>query len=367
MQNFSKILLNWYQQNKRELPWRDEDDPYKIWVSEIILQQTRIAQGWDYYLRFVERFPSVSRLAEASEDEVLKYWQGLGYYSRARNLHAGAKYIMETHRGVFPKNHAEILKIKGVGEYTAAAVASLAFRQPFPAIDGNAFRVLTRIFGIETPIDTNAGKKEITDLAMQLIDLQRPDLFNQAVMDFGSLQCTPAVPKCEDCCFASFCLAKKQNLTALLPVKSQKNNVKTRYFYYLHLVADKKNYICRRSAKDIWQGLYEFPLIESAKSLSQDAVLGHADTLHLLKNCKWVLENSTPIYKHQLTHQTIYGQGFRIQILEGVPLIDEKIICVAEKDLSQYPVSRLMEKIVFSPQNNTPFSIKNAIFANQNK
>ena len=346
MKNFSKILLNWYQHNKRELPWRDEQDPYKIWVSEIILQQTRIAQGWNYYLRFVERFPSIAHLAAASEDEVLKYWQGLGYYSRARNLHAGAKYILKTHEGVFPDNHADMLKIKGVGEYTAAAIASFAFQLPFPAVDGNVFRVLSRIFGIDTPIDTAGGKKEILQLAMQLMDSKQPGIFNQALMDFGSLQCTPTLPNCEDCCFAFSCIAKKQDLTALLPVKSQKTTIKTRYFYYLHLIDNKKTYIRRRSANDIWQGLYEFPLIESEKSLSQEEILSHSYTLDVLKNCQWMIENSSPVYKHQLSHQTIFGQCIVIKISKGIPLVGENILPISTKDLSLYPVSRLMERLI---------------------
>lgn len=346
MRNFSKTIFEWYNQNKRELPWRGEQDPYKIWISEIILQQTRIAQGWNYYLRFVERFPTVAQLAEASEDEVLKYWQGLGYYSRARNLHAGAKYIMEFHKGFFPENHADILKIKGVGEYTAAAIASFAFQLPFPAIDGNVFRVLTRIFGISTPIDTAAGKKEITDLAMQLMDSKNPGTFNQSLMDFGSLQCTPSLPKCSDCCFAFSCVAKEQNLTTILPVKSQKTSIKTRYFYYLHIIDGEKTYICRRSAKDIWQGLYEFPLIESEKTLSQEEVLAHSFTVELLKNCQWTVETITPVYKHQLSHQTIFGQSIVIKIKEGLPIIRENMLFVLEKDLVIYPVSRLMERVI---------------------
>jgi len=346
MKNFSKTLISWYKQNKRELPWRDEPNPYKIWVSEIILQQTRIAQGWDYYLRFVERFPAIADLATSSEDEVLKYWQGLGYYSRARNLHAGAKYIMDVHKGIFPDNHADILKIKGVGEYTAAAIASMAFQLPFPAIDGNVYRVLTRIFGIDTPIDTTAGKKEIAKLAMQLIDIKRPGIFNQAIMDFGALQCTPNSPKCEDCCFSFSCIAKKQNLTALLPVKLQKTNIKTRYFYYLHLIENKKTYICKRSAKDIWQGLYEFPLIESEKALSQEEILGHSFTVALLKNCQWAVKRISPVYKHQLSHQTIFGQGIVVEIHKGVPFVEKNVLSIPINDLPLYPVSRLMERMV---------------------
>jgi len=346
MRDFSKTLLEWYRQNKRELPWRDEQNPYKIWVSEIILQQTRIAQGCDYYLRFVERFPNISQLAEASEDEVLKYWQGLGYYSRARNLHAGAKYIMKNHKGIFPENHADILKIKGVGEYTAAAIASFAFQLPFPAVDGNLFRVLTRIFGITTPIDTAAGKKEVTKLAMQLINSTHTGTFNKALMDFGSLQCTPSLPKCSDCCFSFFCVAKKQDLTTLLPVKSKKISIKIRHFYYLHIINGEKNYICKRSAKDIWQGLYEFPLIESEKKLLQEEILGHPYTVGILKNCQWAIETISPVYKHQLSHQTIFGQNLVIKINKGMPLFGKNMLAVSIKELERYPISRLMERVL---------------------
>jgi len=346
MISFSKTLLEWYRHNKRELPWRGERDPYKIWVSEVILQQTRIAQGWDYYLRFVERFPSISHLAAASADEVLKYWQGLGYYSRARNLHVGAKYIMEKHQGVFPADPDAMRQIKGVGAYTAAAIASIAFDLPLPAIDGNAYRVLTRLFGIATPIDTSTGKKEIADLAAQLLDTERPGLFNQALMDFGALQCLPASPKCTDCCFSFSCIAKKQNLTALLPVKSQKTRIRTRYFYYLQLRKHGKTCIRQRSAKDIWQGLYEFPLIETEKALSQEEVLAHPYTLNILRDCQWTVEAISPVYKHQLSHQTIFGQSIVVTINKGSPLIEENMLVVADEDVRWYPVSRLMEKVM---------------------
>ncbi|MDR0368098.1 MAG: A/G-specific adenine glycosylase [Bacteroidales bacterium] len=344
--NFSTILLQWYEKHKRELPWRGEKTPYKIWISEIILQQTRVAQGWDYYVRFVERFPSVSELALASQDEVLKYWQGLGYYSRARNLHAGAKYIMEKHHGIFPQKHADILRIKGVGEYTAAAIASLAFGLPYPAVDGNVFRVLTRIFGIETPVDTSKGKKEITALANRLIDKKRAGTFNQAIMDFGSLQCVPSNPDCEKCCFAAICYAKANNRQAALPFKRQKTTVRNRYFYYFFIQDNGDTFLQKRTEKDIWQGLYEFPLIESDTELLEEAVFSQPLFLKWTDKCQWRIEAISSVYKHQLSHQLIVAKFFTLSVRTGTLSLDKNSISLPLNTLSDYPVSRLIEKFL---------------------
>jgi len=346
MNNFSTTLLKWYSHYKRELPWREENDPYKIWVSEIILQQTRIVQGWDYYLRFVERFPTVADLANAAEDEVLKYWQGLGYYSRARNLHTGAKHIVNQHNGNFPRQYEDILKIKGVGEYTAAAIASFAFNLPYPVVDGNVFRVLTRIFGIHTPIDTNTGKKEVTTLANKLIDKEKTGIFNQAIMDFGALQCTPANPNCEACCFAVFCVAKQKNLQSILPIKSQKIKMRTRYFYYLRIRNQGNTIIQKREKKDIWKGLYEFPLIESEKELSIDEILSDVFLKKMLKKCTYTVETVSPTYKHQLTHQLIVAQFVTLAVTKGNFVIDTPLLSVSETEISKYPVSRLTERFL---------------------
>ena len=346
MKHFSRILLQWYDAHKRELPWRGEKNPYKIWISEIILQQTRIAQGWDYYLRFVERFPSVESLAEASEDEVLKYWQGLGYYSRARNLHAGAKYIVEQCDAIFPQSYNAILKIKGVGEYTAAAIASLAFDLPHAAVDGNVFRVLSRIFGVETPIDTTKGKKEITDLANHLMDKKQAARFNQAMMDFGSLQCTPQKPDCENCCFEGICFAKMKEMQAILPIKSQKIKMRNRYFYYLFIRSGKNTFLQKRTAKDIWQGLYEFPLIESEVELSEDAIFTHSYFTKLMGTCQWQLENISSAYKHQLSHQLILSQFLSITIIDGDFFPPDVAISSPLQEISNYPVSRLTDRFL---------------------
>jgi A/G-specific adenine glycosylase len=344
---FSKTLLSWYNRHKRELPWRGESNPYKIWTSEIILQQTRIAQGWDYYLRFTDRFPTIESLANASEDEVLKYWQGLGYYSRARNLYAGAKYVMQKHHGVFPVDYDEILKIKGVGEYTASAIASIAFNLPYATIDGNAFRVLTRIFGVNTPIDTTVGKKEITSLANELIDKKQPGIFNQAIMDFGSLQCIPVHPDCDICCFAFDCVAKKRSLQDVLPVKCQKKKMKTRYFYYFRIYHHEKIFIRKRAGKDIWKGLYDYPLLETDKELSEEKIFSHPFVLNTFNGCIWTIHSISPIYKHQLTHRLIVARFITVILTEGKPAFDNSILLIPEAEMDNYPVARLIEKFNF--------------------
>jgi A/G-specific adenine glycosylase len=346
MKGFSTILLKWYDVHKKELPWRGEKDPYKIWISEIILQQTRIVQGWNYYLRFVERFPSVECLASASQDEVLKQWQGLGYYSRARNLHAGAQYIMEQCGGVFPQTYDAILKIKGVGEYTAAAIASLGFGLPFAAVDGNVFRVLTRIFGIDTPIDTSKGKKEITDLANQLLDKKQAGTFNQAMMDFGSLQCVPSNPDCENCYFGAICLAKAENKQAVLPIKSQKLKIRNRYFYYLFIRNQQQTFLQKRTKKDIWQGLYEFPLIESDVELEEDVVFSHPYFVQLFGKYSWQVDSISTVYRHQLSHQLIMAKFFTLSIPDEDAFFDANMTVLPLQEIDHYPVSRLTDKFL---------------------
>ena len=229
MKQFAHLLLKWYAAHKRILPWRDVNDPYKIWISEIILQQTRVAQGYDYFVRFINRFPDVKSLAAAKEDEVLKLWQGLGYYSRARNLHAAARSM----GGVFPRTYEGVRALKGVGDYTAAAICSFAYNMPYAVVDGNVYRVLARVFGIDTPIDSPSGKKEFSALAQELLDKKNSGDYNQAIMDFGATCCTPQSPQCGTCPMKRFCLAYKENLQDVLPVKSQKTKISARYFHYI--------------------------------------------------------------------------------------------------------------------------------------
>lgn len=311
MEDFSTLLENWYARNGRwELPWRKVSDPYLIWLSETILQQTRVVQGYDYYLRFAERFPDVFALAAADEDEVLKLWQGLGYYSRARNLHAAAKTVAES--GKFPDTYEDIRKLKGVGDYTAAAIASFAFQLPHAVVDGNVYRVLSRFFGITTPIDSVQGKKEFTALANELLDREHPARYNSAIMDFGALQCTPKSPACHDCPLAGGCHAYQKNQVASLPVKAKKVAVTHRYFVYLYMEDEKQLLLHRREGKDIWKGLYEPLLIEFPHAPEDKEVM---EAIHRLPGCAET--NITPIakgIKHVLTHQKLQIDGYRLSL-----------------------------------------------------
>ena len=268
MSEFADKLIGWYEENKRDLPWRDTKDPYRIWISEIILQQTRVAQGYDYFVRFMERFPDVFTLAEADEDEVMKHWQGLGYYSRARNLHAAARSMASS--GGFPVTYEGVLALKGVGEYTAAAICSFAYDMPYAVVDGNVYRVLSRWLGIDTPIDSTSGKKEFAQAAQELMDKRRPALYNQAIMDFGALQCTPASPDCLFCPLADSCLALSQGRVDTLPVKQHKTKVTHRFFNYIYVRTGGYTFIRKRTGNDIWKNLYEPLLIETDTDFSEN-------------------------------------------------------------------------------------------------
>ncbi len=262
--NFHNILIKWYLQNKRDLPWRKTVDPYQIWLSEIMLQQTRVVQGMPYFFSFIKEFPTVKDLADAREEKVLKLWQGLGYYSRARNLHKTAQYISNDLNGIFPDSYKELLKLKGVGEYTAAAIASFSYNEPVPVVDGNVFRVLARYFDIESDIAVPATKKEFAALAQELMPKDNPALFNQAIMEFGALQCVPKSPECSVCVFNESCAALQKGKVNMLPVKSKKLKVTNRYFNYLILEDVLGNtLIQKRTQKGIWHNLYEFPLLET--------------------------------------------------------------------------------------------------------
>ncbi|RAR48058.1 A/G-specific adenine glycosylase [Flavobacterium lacus] len=282
---FSNRLIQWYLENKRDLPWRNTTNPYKIWLSEIILQQTRVAQGLPYYERFIETFPTVFDLANASEEQVLKLWQGLGYYSRGRNLHKTAQIIVFERNGTFPKTYLELLTLKGIGTYTAAAIASFSQKEVVPVVDGNVFRVLARYFDVETDISSATAKKEFTALANELIDNKQPDLFNQALMEFGALQCVPKSPNCSMCVFNDSCAALQKNKVALLPVKLKKTKVTERFFNYLVFEDDKSHsLIQQRTAKGIWHNLYEFPLIESEHELNEKELTRQVSIASFLTN-----------------------------------------------------------------------------------
>ena len=340
----SDLLTEWYKQNKRDLPWRDISDPYKIWISEIILQQTRVNQGMNYYLRFIDRFQTVEDLASADEHEVLKYWQGLGYYTRARNLHKAARQISSDFKGIFPTNHADILKLAGIGDYTAAAISSFAFNQPYAVVDGNVFRVLARVFGIETAIDSNAGKKEFTQLAQTLLPHSDPALHNQAIMEFGALQCTPgSSPNCNICPLILHCRAFELNIISKVPVKSQKTKVSNRYFNYIFIQFQDNTFIQKRTTKDVWQNLYEFPLIETSHLLNPSELLEDEYFKLLFEGVEEVniLKTSNPM-KHVLSHRVIHAQFITIRISNLSKLLNQSDQ-IKISDLSNFAVSRLME------------------------
>lgn len=319
-------LYRWYESEKRILPWRETDDPYKIWLSEIILQQTRVAQGMDYYLRLTERFPDVRSLAEADEDEVLLYWQGLGYYSRARNLHKAAKMIAaEAHRYAhgFPDTYEALRQLPGVGDYTAGAIASFAYNLPFPAMDGNVYRVLARLYDCDIAFDTSAGKKHFHQLANEILDTTEPRLFNSAIMEFGALYCTPQLPDCEHCPLRTFCLAAERNTVELLPIRKPRPTLRDRYLNYtLYINKENETLLHRREENDIWKHLWEFPLHETTEAQPHSA---HSLSL-------------THILSHQRLHAT-----FEVQKVEILPTI-EGCIKVKINDLDNYALSRLTLK-----------------------
>ena len=324
-------LSQWYEQHHRILPWRETEDPYRIWISEIILQQTRVAQGLEYYMRFVERFPDVRSLASASEDEVLRYWQGLGYYSRARNLHRAAQTIVQRQSTVFDTPvdisdqasiFQELISLPGIGEYTTGAIASFAFNLPYPALDGNVYRVLARLYDCEIAFDTSAGKKHFHQLANQLLDKDHPRLFNSAIMEFGALHCTPTSPDCAHCPIQECCLAYAHHTVELLPVRKPRTALRDRYLNYtIYCTPDMRTLIQQRTEKDIWQHLYEFPLQETEALLPVAAGVAQVDL------------------KHILSHQRIHAR-FHIRKVEQLPQIPNTI-AIPLSSLDDYALSRL--------------------------
>lgn len=313
--NFSNLLLHWYLHHKRDLPWRNTKNPYFIWLSEIMLQQTRVAQGTPYYLKFVTAFPTVFDLANATEDAVLKLWQGLGYYSRARNLHQTAKFVAFELNGVFPATYKNLLQLKGVGEYTAAAIASFAYNEVVPVVDGNVFRVLARYFGVETDIASAAAKTEFSALAKLLIPADNPAAFNQAIMEFGALQCVPKNPNCDVCIFNLSCAALAGKKVAQLPVKLKKIKISNRFLNYLIFIDNKhKTQIKQRTEKGIWQNLYEFPCIETECEVDEALVIKNIYSQYASLNIKQiVIFNDKPII-HKLSHQKLHINFFEVQI-----------------------------------------------------
>ncbi len=339
---FSDQIISWYQLNKRDLPWRRTKDPYKVWLSEIILQQTRVAQGLPYYKIFIETFPKLQDLARASEQEVLKLWQGLGYYSRARNMHATARHIYSDLNGTFPNTYSELLKLKGVGDYTASAIASFCYREATPVLDGNVYRVLSRYFGINIPIDTGKAKKEFKSLALELIDISNPGLFNQAIMEFGSLQCTPVQPNCQKCPLNDSCVALQKRQVGILPQKSKKIKIKKRFFNYLVVETNtNKTLIKQRKGKGIWKNLYEFPLIETENRINFKQLIQNIDFINFIKEQDFQLKECTPSQiVHKLSHQHLHIKFWVVNLKS----FDQELI--PWREVKEYPFPIVLHNFI---------------------
>ncbi len=318
--NFTNSLTKWYLQNKRDLPWRNTQNPYFIWLSEIMLQQTRVAQGMPYFLSFTTAFPTVFDLAKASEEQVLKLWQGLGYYSRARNLHKTAQFVAFELNGVFPNNYKDLLQLKGIGEYTAAAIASFSYHEVVPVVDGNVFRVLSRYFDIETDIASSGAKKEFSALALEVISKKDPALFNQAIMEFGALQCVPKNPDCSSCVLNHGCLALQKKKVELLPIKAKKMKVRNRFFNYIIFSDNSKNtLIQKRIDKGIWHNLYEFPLIETEQVVDFEFVCNEISKNPMIENeVISVSEWNSKSQIHKLSHQHLYIKFWKVTVRGSV-------------------------------------------------
>jgi len=339
----STLLSEWYEVHQRDLPWRRFPDPYKVWLSEIILQQTRVEQGLPYYEAILQRFPDVRTLAEAPLDDLLKLWQGLGYYSRARNLHTAAKQVVKEFGGVFPKNYSTLLRLKGVGEYTAAAISSIVYGEPKAVVDGNVYRVLSRLFNIDTPINSTEGKRIFSTLAAEILDQEHPSRHNQAIMEFGALQCVPVRPDCSICPLSAHCQGLAAERVAELPVKSKGVSKKERYFLYLVPTDGQHTWMQQRMEKDIWQNLWEFPLIETAKSLSMERILEEP----LLKT--WFGEaysiGNILTFKHILSHRIIHATflPIRIQQIKNIPT---SWTIVSMDKIDTFAVSKMTENFI---------------------
>ncbi|WP_350286467.1 A/G-specific adenine glycosylase [uncultured Croceitalea sp.] len=336
---FSEIILNWYAENKRGLPWRNTKDPYRIWLSEVMLQQTRVAQGLPYYEKFIKAFPTVNDMAAADEEQVLKLWQGLGYYSRARNMHKTAKMVVENYNSKFPNTYKELIKLKGVGDYTASAIASICFNEPEPVVDGNVYRVLSRYFGVDIPINSTEGIKYFKNLAREVMTTENMRDYNQGIMEFGAIQCAPKKPYCLHCPFNDGCKALAENRVHELPVKLKKTKVKNRYFNYLvFLDVNNKTTLEKRTAKGIWQNLYQFPLLETQRPASIVEIKDHLEAQEGLKVRQY---NVKPIV-HKLSHQHLHTIFW---IVETKNILQQGI---SWAETSKYPVPVLIADFMSS-------------------
>jgi A/G-specific adenine glycosylase len=339
-------LSTWYQTHKRQLPWRGTTDPYKIWISEIILQQTRIDQGLPYYKKFLERFPTLQHLADATETEVLSLWQGLGYYTRARNMLYCAKILQYDFEGHFPENYDELCRLKGIGEYTAAAIASFAFGKKVAVLDGNVFRVLSRVFGLDDDIMSAAGKKMFSKLANELLPDKDSDISNQAIMEFGALQCVPKNPDCNACPLKELCFAFRNSNPHAFPVKRKKKMVRTRFFSYFAIMDELGYYMRLRQPGDIWTGLYDFYMLESNGMKGFDEAAGIVKSKY---GAELKLNHQSNVFKHQLTHQTIYAIFFRVSLGNGSAarlIAENRLTSFSEKEIISLPKPVLISKFL---------------------
>jgi A/G-specific adenine glycosylase len=345
VENFLGEIYNWYEKNRRELPWRMTRDPYLIWVSEIVLQQTRVNQGLPFYTRFVYLFPDIRSIAAAPDDQLMKAWEGLGYYSRIRNMHAAARTVVEQYQGNFPDRFEAIRDLKGIGDYTAAAIASIAFGLPYAVVDGNVFRFLSRYLGITEPIDSTSGKKLVRQAANQLLDNNRPGFHNQALMEFGALLCRPKNPDCRNCPVQTGCYASRQKMTGMLPVKAKKTSRKIRYFYYC--IPENERYIVleKRTGTDIWKNLYQFPLFESDHELKESEILSIPLLDTLTAGIPGVTIEISREYIHELTHRQIKARfirvihpGLEIQVISGIK--------IGKAEIGEYPFPALIRNFV---------------------
>ena len=341
LSKFRALLVQWNShQNSREMPWKGEKDPYKIWLSEIILQQTRVEQGWKYYEKFIAVFPDIYRLAAAKDEKIYKLWEGLGYYSRCKNLIETARFISKKLKGKFPREFDDILSLKGVGIYTASAIASFAYDLPFAVVDGSVFRVLSRVFGIKKPIDSTAGKKLFTQLAYDLLGKKQPGIYNQALMDFGAVICKPQNPICNNCILRDHCFAYKNDLVNKLPIKEKKIRITTRWFNYLVIVYHGKTYIRMRTDNDIWKNLHEFVLIETNNEVSVKKLLTKAEKQILLKKGTYKILSVSPVSTQQLSHQKIVGRFIKLNLKKEFDL--QGFNAIPLKQQSRYAFPRLI-------------------------
>jgi A/G-specific adenine glycosylase len=342
---FSYLIIEWYKKYRRDLPWRHTSDPYKIWVSEVILQQTRVEQGLAYYERFTGRFPDVGALAKAEEEEVIKTWQGLGYYSRARHMHQAARMIVNDNRSEFPATYNDLLKLKGIGDYSASAISSIAFGEPNPVIDGNVMRVMARFSGIEEPVNTLSGKKIIKEILSRFIDRENPGDFNQAMMELGALVCKPRQPNCQQCPVSQECFAFRHQKTGVLPVLKKIKALKTRYFHYLFIIntknGQKYTWIKKRTEDDIWKNLYDFPLIEAERELSEGELMKSDQMKQMIHDSPNSILSEGLRFRHLLSHQELLVRFFILDVDNFYHKEYQKVKII---DIHNYPVPRLIEK-----------------------